>query len=425
MKIGINRTMSASTGGGFQYEISFLNALAEIAPRSSHAFSCLTHPNEDLYGLALEGGVSYRGLPLEGIANSDFVQGPPDDYIRRGPPRNPPLEPNTLYIEHEKARRLRQLGIELLLQLSPNPTPMWTLMPFVMPIWDLNHRLQPEFPEVSSHGETEWRDYLFGNACRAATLILVESEQGKSDVLRFYGHVIDNDRIRVLPLYPAIRRGPMPSDAEIARVIGKYRLPPRYFFYPAQFWRHKNHQLIVRALRRIADQTGERIPVVFCGSYVDYHRAMNFVDVMKLADEMGLRDQVHYVGLVPNEDMPALYRASAGLVMPTFFGPTNLPPLESWHYGRPVITSDIPGLREQTGDAGLLVDPRAPAALADAMLRLWRDDAFGRDLAERGRRRLAGYDWASYVDAVGTIVDEAAERVRQGRTPRYPPIEGL
>jgi glycosyltransferase involved in cell wall biosynthesis len=111
--------------------------------------------------------------------------------------------------------------------------------------------------------------------------------------------------------------------------------------------------------------------------------------------------------------------------MPTFFGPTNLPPLESWHYGRPVITSDIPGLREQTGDAGLLVDPHSPAALADAMLRLWRDDAFGRDLAERGRHRLAGYDWASYVDAVAAIVDEAAERVGQGRTPRYPPVEGL
>jgi glycosyltransferase involved in cell wall biosynthesis len=425
MKIGISRNMSASTGGGFQYEISFLNALAEIAPRSSHELSCLTFPNEDLYSLALEGGASFRGLPMQAVAEPTFTQGSPDDYVRRGPPRNPPLEPNTLYVEHEKARRLRQLGIDLILQLSPNPMPFWTLMPFVMPIWDLNHRLQPQFPEVSAHGETEWRDYLFGNACRTATLILVESEQGKSDVLRFYGHVIDADRIRVLPLYPSIRRGAMPTDNDVARVLAKYRLPPRYFFYPAQFWRHKNHELIVRALRLIADETGERIPVAFCGSYVDYHRAVNFVEVMKLADSLGLREQVHYLGLTPNEDMPALYRASAGLVMPTFFGPTNLPPLEAWHYGRPVITSDIPGLREQTGDAGLLIDPRSAPALAQAMLKLWRDDAFGRELAERGRRRLGGYDWPSYVDAVAAIVDEAAERVRQGRTPRYPPVEGL
>src|SRR6185503_10502258 len=124
--------------------------------------------------------------------------------------------------------------------------------------------------------------------------------------------------------------------------------------------------------------------------------------------------------MVPDEDMAALYTLSAGLVMPTFFGPTNLPPLEAWHYGRPVITSDIRGVREQIGDAGLLADPKSPPQLARAMLELWRNDTLGSTLAERVRRLLQAYSWPTYLKGVASIVAAASERVRTGRTPRFP-----
>jgi glycosyltransferase involved in cell wall biosynthesis len=107
--------------------------------------------------------------------------------------------------------------------------------------------------------------------------------------------------------------------------------------------------------------------------------------------------------------------------MPTFFGPTNIPPLEAWHLGRPVITSDIKGLREQNGDASVLVDPRSPQALAEAMTKVWRDEAFCAGLVERGRKRLATYSWGTFIDSVTAVLLEAAERVKKGRTPQFPP----
>jgi glycosyltransferase involved in cell wall biosynthesis len=197
-------------------------------------------------------------------------------------------------------------------------------------------------------------------------------------------------------------------------------LPQRYFFYPAQFWSHKNHALIVRALKLIAEETGEIVPVVFCGAYWTYLMAVNFKDVMTLSAKLGMGDRIFYLGPVPDEDMAALYTLSVGLVMPTFFGPTNIPPLEAWHFGRPVITSDIEGLREQSGDASLFVDPRSPQALAEAMTRLWRDEALCAELAERGKKRLAAYSWSAFVDNVKAVVTEACGRVRADRTPRYP-----
>ena len=72
----------------------------------------------------------------------------------------------------------------------------------------------------------------------------------------------------------------------------------------------------------------------------------------------------------PMNDMSALYAEAAGLVMPTFFGPTNIPVLEAFALGCPVVTSDIRGIREQTDGAAILVDPRSPEAIADGLRRL-------------------------------------------------------
>ena len=317
---------------------------------------------------------------------------------------------------------MRNANIDLILQLSPASYTFSLRLPFVVPIFDLNHRLQPEFPEVSEFGESECREYFYINTCRYATLVLVDSEVGKADVLRFYSEFIDEDRIRVLPYYPPIVRNPAPDPTECSRVAAKYHLPERYFFYPAQFWRHKNHALILRALRLISDETREAVPVVFCGAYSDYHRARNFKEMMALVDELGVGDRVRYLGLVPEADMPSLYAASVALVMPTFFGPTNIPPFEAWHYGRPVICSDIRGIREQIGDAGLLIDPRSPQALAQAMLNLWRDDALGERLAAAGRQHLTSSSWDSYVAGVAGVMAEACDLVRSGRAPPYPDI---
>ena len=86
-----------------------------------------------------------------------------------------------------------------------------------------------------------------------------------------------------------------------------------------------------------------------------------------------------------------LYAGAVGLVMPTFFGPTNIPMLEAWAFGCPVLTSDIRGIREQVGNAAILVNPRSEEAIADGIYHLWTDENLRRILADRGRRRLASY----------------------------------
>ncbi len=422
MRVGIARSLADTVAGGvFQYEIVVLKALGEIAARLPEELIYLCYNPVDLVTLAgAGGGLSFRGIPVVPFAKPATQQQSPEAYLKQRPTTPPPIDPYDVKFNYPGAESLQKNGVDLLMLLSPNLPAFSFRLPFIVPIFDLNHRLQPEFPEVSAFGETNSREYFYINTCRFATLVLVDSEKGKADVLRFYGDLIDEDRIRILPYYPPIEGRKPPDQAQLDRTRNKYNLPQRYFFYPAQFWPHKNHKLILQAIKLIADETGEIIPIVFCGAYWSYIMATNFKEIMEMAVRLGIANQVRYLGSVPDDDMAALYTLSAGLVMPTFFGPTNIPPLESWLFGRPVITSDIDGLREQNGDASLLVDPRSPQALAEAMKKLWHDQSLCAELVARGRKRLGTYSWSSFVGAVAGVLTEACERVRSGRAPRYP-----
>jgi glycosyltransferase involved in cell wall biosynthesis len=188
----------------------------------------------------------------------------------------------------------------------------------------------------------------------------------------------------------------------------KFTLPERFFFYPAQFWAHKNHEGIVRTLGLLRDRGRQDISVVFCGSRDGPVCAPTYRAVIRLAAHLGVRKQVTTLPYVPDSLMAGLYLGSVGLVMPTFFGPTNIPILEAWRMSRPVITSDIRGCRSQAGDAALLVDPSSPEDLARAMERLWDDHVLALRLVEAGHRRDASWTAADFAARLREILSTAS-----------------
>jgi hypothetical protein len=161
--------------------------------------------------------------------------GTPKEYVLPPPPANL----DQIQFRPELNRWFRRCGIDLMLYPIPNRLSFEAGIPFVMAIHDLQHRLQPEFPEVSDNNEWEWREYCFRNAARSATLVLADSEVGKEDILRFYGaYGITADRVKVLPFLPAHYLTVEVAAGDCQRVRASYGLPERYLFYPAQFWPH-------------------------------------------------------------------------------------------------------------------------------------------------------------------------------------------
>lgn len=283
-------------------------------------------------------------------------------------------------------RSLRDMGTDLVYFTCPSYLSLVTArFSYLFTVWDLSHRDEPDFPEVRVNGEFERREQIYQHALKKATGIVVDSPAGRDNVIRRYG--IDEERVHVVPFSPAV--GTMLSEEELSRperfvdIKAKYGLGCDYVYYPAQFWPHKNHVYLLRGLRSLEDRFGIKVGAIFSGR--DFG---NMAHVRSVAADLGLTERIRFAGFVPDGEVPCLYRQSIALVMPTYFGPTNLPPYEAFQLGVPVLYSDLVNLRDQIGDAGLLVNLLDPGTMADALRKLITDADLRKVLIERGHRRI-------------------------------------
>ena len=273
-------------------------------------------------------------------------------------------------------------GVDLAYFVTHSSTPIhFRALNFITTVLDLCHRDNLEFPEVRVDGQFEQREAHFSTCLPKAYAVIVASDQLADKIVARYG--VDRERMVAMPFAPS----PFLNDAHsavAANVLAKYNLAPGYFFYPAQFWPHKNHIRILEALAYLAAQEKTRVKevprVVFSGG--DHG---NLEHVNAVARRLGVENQVRYIGFVPVEHMRALYEGATAVVMPTYFGPTNIPPQEAWMLGKPLVYSKH--LSEQIGDAAILVDPDSDIEIAEAMLRV-RDKSVAEDLAMKGRAQL-------------------------------------
>jgi glycosyltransferase involved in cell wall biosynthesis len=114
---------------------------------------------------------------------------------------------------------------------------------------------------------------------------------------------------------------------------------------------------------------------------------------MKLIQRHHLTSAVHFVGVVPEEKLPSLYRGAEALVFASLYEGFGLPVLEAMACGTPVITSNTTAMPEIAGDAALPVDPTSVEQIAHAMDRIVSDEPMRRQLREKGLARAAQFSW--------------------------------
>jgi glycosyltransferase involved in cell wall biosynthesis len=187
----------------------------------------------------------------------------------------------------------------------------------------------------------------------------------------------------------------------------KYGISGDYLFYPAQFWTHKNHVNLLLALSLLRGRFDRPLSAVFVGA--DHG---NLFHVKATAERLGLTDRVHFLGFVPREDLIDLYRRAFALSYVTFFGPENLPPLEAFALGCPVIASEVSGAREQLQDAALFVAPTSPEQIAESVMRLASEEGIRERLVVAGQRIARTRTPESFVSEALSFLDrfEAVRR---------------
>jgi glycosyltransferase involved in cell wall biosynthesis len=238
-------------------------------------------------------------------------------------------------------------------------------------IHDLMHKYEKRFPEVSGY---RLREYHYTNVCKTSSAILVDSKIGKKQVIESY--LINPEKIFVLPFIPPYFK------IGNYNIKHNYSLPKKFFFYPAQFWQHKNHEIIIHTLARLINTFPDMV-FVFSGAPKNHYKF-----IVKLIESYNLKHAIRILGFIPNEEIPYIYEHARALVMPTFFGPTNIPPIEAMSLGCPVAVSDIYGMHEQVGDAGLFFNPNSIDELIEVLIKLWTDDELCKILSEKGKEKM-------------------------------------
>lgn len=390
VRLAVFIDQALATGGGFQQALN-VALLLNSMPKSVAPVFITTHKeNVDLlaeYGIrAVELRISLaRTIVL--VLRSRIVSKIPLTFVRKIFGRN--------YLD----RFLDSHDIDLVCFTSPTDVALLTEQHnFVFTVWDLCHRDEPEFPEVREGRAFERRERLLVAALPKATAVIVDSDLGRSNIVRRYG--VDPDRAYVLPFSPAVAtRNSQDSPGAVIDIKARYSIDGEYVYYPAQFWAHKNHVYVLRGLRELEKRYGIRLHAIFSGADKG-----NMKHVRECASSLGLETRVRFVGFVQSDEVPSLYEQAMALVMPTYFGPTNLPPLEAFTLGVPVLYSDLPGMREQVGDAALLLDLRDPGSLAEHLYALTTRPELRKTLVERGKALITRATDESKSDVLEEIV---------------------
>ena len=373
--------LDPGAGGGFTFQGALHDALRELEPELAHELVYLVPQLPGRSGpyarLRMDAGAHVRRAAI-GLVRD--VQDRALGMARR-------LDPRTDF-----ERLLGEHRIDLVWFSTP-----WAIdcdRPYLFTLWEMGYREQPWFPELSGAGEFSRRDRMLARHVPKATRVITPNRAGTAELLRRVP--LAPERILELP-HPtppfALEAGERePLDRALAERCGGRG---DYLLYPAQFWPHKNHGTLLRALARLPDHRA-----VLVGSDKGGRDR-----VERMAAELGVAERVSIPGFVSTEQLVALYQHAHALAYPSFLGPENLPPLEAMALGCPVVAADVAGAEEQLGDAALRVTPHDHDALAEAIESL-ADPELRERLVSAGRERARERTARGFVHGVLAAVDE-------------------
>jgi glycosyltransferase involved in cell wall biosynthesis len=234
-------------------------------------------------------------------------------------------------------------------------------LPAIAWLPDFQHRRLPEM-----FGRRAWWQRELGNRAqiRTARAVMVSSESARADCEELYPAA--RGKIQVVPFAVELTEEAFAVSAEEVRA--RYGLAGEFFYLPNQFWKHKNHAGVIRALGLLRER-GIRLVVAASGTQADPRHPHLMDELRALVAQLRLEDQFRFLGMVSRADVYALMRAATAVLNPSTFEGWSTTVEEAKAMGVPLVLSDLPVHREQVGEAGSYFDPRSPGAIADCLER--------------------------------------------------------
>jgi glycosyltransferase involved in cell wall biosynthesis len=296
------------------------------------------------------------------------------------------------------AVEISRLGLDLLHSPDFIP-PAFGYGRSVITIHDLTFLYYPRFltPESRRYynEQIEW-------AVERADHILADSHATKTDLTSVLG--VSSEKITVVHLAADPSFHPVP-DAEARRAAERYALQPGFLLSVGTLEPRKNVPGLLHAYRILLDQETTAQPLILVGG-----KGWLYEEIFDSVEALELSDQVRFLHGVPDADLPGLYSAASVLATPSFYEGFGLPALEAMSCGTPVVVADRASLPEVVGEAGILVDPEDPNAIAQALTRVLTEGQLRARMRELGLERASNFSWERVAQETLAVYREALDR---------------
>jgi len=219
-------------------------------------------------------------------------------------------------------------------------------------------------PNYFDKKECEARDRQFRNIILRSNAVILSSQDALNDLNRFCEH--NKTPTHILHFVPSYNE----NDDELLNFeesSAKYNINRPWFYIPNQFWIHKNHGVVIKALHLLKEK-GTDFLVIATGSTSDSRNEEYFPSLMDMVNDYGLQDHFRPLGVLPFSDVIALMRYSVAVINPSLFEGWSTSVEESKSLGKMIILSDISVHHEQNPDRGYYFSPSDQTMLADHMM---------------------------------------------------------
>jgi len=260
------------------------------------------------------------------------------------------------------------------------------------------------FLRVPQYAEPNLRAYLeqaVPRSVRRADLVLADSQNTKDDVVELL-HV-PAERVWVVPAGVEPRFHRVADATELARVQQAYGLTRPFILSVGTLQPRKNFTGLIEAYHLLRAQHHVPHQLVIVGG-----KGWLYEPILRRVAELGLQEEVRFLGFAADADLPALYSLADLFAWPSFYEGFGIPVLEAMACGTPVVASNVSSLPEVVGDAGLMVTPGDGEALADALRRLLTDATLRADLIARGHAQAARFTWERAAQLLLQAYQQAA-----------------
>ena len=240
------------------------------------------------------------------------------------------------------------------------------------------------YPNTHNKKATIIEKLLLRRALRRAAHVCAVSGNTCTDILQRFHY--EPNKIDVIYCGASDEFKPIAKE-KIQDFIVKTNLPEKFFLAVGTLEPRKNYLNLIKAFKEVSDRYPDYSLIIVGKNGWDYEK------IHAAVKENYLNKKIHLLGYLSNKSLVNLYSLAQALVFPSFYEGFGIPPLEAMQCGCPVIASHTSSIPEVVDGAALLVNPESHMQIAEAMLKIIKDQALAGSLREKGFQQAKKFSW--------------------------------